>query len=196
MNSVLKQLRDNLELLPITELRSKASRQFGIRPSRDHTKEDIINLIVGVASKADFADVAKTDKPLPGWARIKAHPVPGRPTFPFYVGVNGYFIWVPYNYEVDVPIKIIKVLDDAVENRIMTDEFGAQTSRLDQSYPYSLLAVTEGPDPRPGFEVARERKLADKRKFAEENGFWPKSKDVEAARNAKMLGNALRPATT
>jgi hypothetical protein len=193
MASQLKELRENLELLPITELRKKASANFGIRLNREDTKEDIIDKIVGVASKADYAQTAKTDVPLPGWARIKCHPVPGKPTFPFYVGVNGYFIWIPYNVEVDVPIKILGVLNDAQENRITTDEFGNKKHSLEMSYPYSLLARTEGPDPRPGFEVGHERKIKAKREFAAREGYWPKSKDIAEARQAAMLRNALHP---
>jgi len=193
MSSVLKELRENLELLPIGELRQKATKNFGIRLSKDHTKEDIVNLIVGVASKADFAQTGKTDKPLPGWARIKCHPVPGRPQFPFYVGVNGYFCWIPFNMPVDVPIKLLGILDDAQEMRLSQDEFGNSKQNMESSYPYSLLDRTEGPDPRPGFEVARERKLKSKRAFAAKHQYWPKNKDIAEARHAEMLKEAFHP---
>ena len=193
MSSALKELRENLELLPMSELRTKATRNFGLRLNREDNKEDIIDKIVGAASKADYAIAAKTDRPAPGWARIKCHPVPGKPSFPFYVGVNGYFIWIPFNVEVDVPIKIIGVLDNAQEMRISTDEFGNRKQQLESSYPYSLLDRTDGPDPRPGFEVGHERKIAAKREFYEKHKYWPKNRDILEARQAAMLKEALHP---
>lgn len=191
MSVVLKELRESLELLPISEVRSRASKNFGLKLNKDHTKEDIINLIVGMASKSDYAKAATDNLPEPGWSRIQAFPVPGRSTFPFYVGLNGYFIWIPYNVKVDVPTKILGVLNDAQEMMITTDEFGNQTRTLQASYPYQLIHTTPGPDPRPGFEVGRERKIAAKRAFAEKHGYWPKNADIKEAKQAAILKDAI-----
>lgn len=191
MSTILKELRENLEILPISAVRERAVKNFGLKLQRDYSKEDIINLIIGVASKADFASIATDELPAPGWSRIKAFPVPGRSTFPFYVGCNGYFIWIPYNVPVDVPTKMCGVLNDAQEMRITTDEFGNQTRTMESSYPYQLIHVTEGPDPRPGFEVGRERKIAAKRAFADKLGYWPKNKDIQEARHGAILKEAI-----
>jgi hypothetical protein len=191
MATQLKELRDTLEILPIGAVRNRAVQNFGIKLSRDHTKEDIINLIIGVASKADFAQPANGDLPLPGWSRIKVHPVPGKPTFPFFTSVNGYFCWIPFNVEVDVPNKITNVLNDAIEMRMTFDDFGNKKESLEASYPYSLIHRSEGPDPRPGFEVVRERKLKAKREFAEKEGYWPKDADLKELRHARMLRDAI-----
>lgn len=192
MSNILKELRENLELLPISELRNKASKNFGLRIPRDDTKEDIINRIIGVASKQDFAVEAKGDMPQPGWTRIQVHPVPGKPTFPFYVGINGYFCWVPFNIEVDVPNKIVDVLKDAVEHRNVMDEFGNNKWQLEKSYPFNILASVPGPDPRPGAEVARERKIANKRRFAELHGRWPRDKEVHDMQRDAAQATMLR----
>lgn len=191
MSTLMKELREGLEILPISAVRERAVKNFGLKLQRDYSKEDIINLIVGVASKADYAHIATDELPAAGWSRIKAFPVPGRSTFPFYAGCNGYFIWIPYNVNVDVPSKMLGVLNDAQEMRITTDEFGNQTRTMESSYPYQLIHTTEGPDPRPGFEVGRERKIAAKRKFADVHGYWPKNKDIQEARQGAILKDAI-----
>jgi hypothetical protein len=189
--SILKELRENLEILPMSELRKRATTNFGLKLSSTDAKDDIINKIVGIASKANFAEQAKGDIPEPGWSRIRCHPVLGRTLTPFYVGINGYGVWIPYNIDVDVPSKVVGVLRDAKEMRITTDDFGNQTRALEDSYPHSLIFDNPGPDPRPGIEVARERKLKPKRDFADANGFWPKNRDIQEARQAQILKTAL-----
>jgi hypothetical protein len=190
--SILKELRENLEILPISELRKRASTNFGLRLTATDTKEDIINKIVGVASKSNFAEQARGDIPEPGWTRIRCHPVLGRSLTPFYVGVNGYGVWVPYNLDVDVPHKIVTAIRDAKEMRITTDDFGNQTRALEDSYPISVIFENPGPDPRPGIEVARGRKQMEKIAFAEKNLYWPKNRDIQEARQAQILKTALQ----
>lgn len=196
MSNVLKQLREDLEILPITKLRERAVHNFRLTLSKEDTKEDIINKIIGIASKQNFAEIAKGDAPEPGWSRIKVHPVPGKATFPFFGGVNGYQCWIPFNVEVDIPSKMVNVLNDAVEMRVVTDEYGNRKDAFEQSYPFTLVSQTPGPDPRPGMEVARERKLAIKRAFAERHGYWPKDMDIREelrSRNqAELLRDVLR----
>ena len=196
MSVILKQLREDLELLQMGELRKRAAQNFGLKLVQTDSKEDIINKIVGVASKQNFAEVAKGDVPEPGWTRVRVHPITGKPKFPFYSQVNGYQCWIPFNVEVDVPHKIVGVLNDAVEMRVVTDEMGNRSDVFEQSYPFTIIAATPGSDPRPGMEVARERKLAAKRQFAEINGFWPKDSEMrEMARSrnqAELLSDVLR----
>ena len=195
MSNILKELRENLEVLPISELRQKAVRNFGLRLTREETKEDIINKIVVAASKQEFAVEAAGDMPAPGWTRIRVHPVPGKPTFPFFVGINGYFCSVPFNIDVDVPSKIIGVLKDAIEHRYSLDyETGFNKITLEQSYPFNIIATTPGPDPRPGNEVARERRLQVKRDFAEREGFWPSDDDIKEIRKNTSQADALKAA--
>lgn len=172
----LKEIRERLELLPIGELRSQATKNYGIKLTRESTKEDIINMIVGIMSKGEFARQATGDLPDPGWARIHVQPIQGRNNFPFYVNTNGYECFIPFNVLVDVPIKVLGTLDNAIEMRVSQDENGNRTDSYEASYVYSLKGLTEGPDPRPGFEVQRELMVKAKRDFAEKHGYWPKNR--------------------
>lgn len=187
MSNLAKELRERLELLPFMELKQQASKNYGVKVQKDYTKEDLINLIVGSFSKHDFAHATSGDMPEAGWSRIKVANIPGRNNFPFYQQINGYTCFVPFNTAVDVPTKVLGVLDDATEMRYTDDGNNGQTMTAEQSYVYSLIATTPGPDPRPGLEVGRERKLAAKRAFAEKEGYWPRDSDIRASKNMDSM---------
>jgi len=184
----LNELRVKLEDLSLQEVRAKAKRNFGISVTREHSKDEIIGLIIAESTKFDFAHEADGELK-PGWSRIRLHPTPGRSRFPIYVNVNGRSFCIPVNVDVDVPNKIVGVLKDAVEliprleeiNGI--EQIAGFTENL--SYPFSLLEQKIGPDPRPGYEVQREAKIKEKRKFEEEHKYWPS--DAMMAQNRQLV---------
>lgn len=191
-NNALNDLVQSLEAATLAELRSKASKTFGLRISRNHTRDDIIAEIMEQAKKFEFAKDAEGDLE-PGWSRIKVHPIPGRSKFPFYFNLNGYQGLIPLNREVDVPNKIVKMLRDAEENQPVTDDTGAVTWRLQESYPFTLIEQRKGPDPKPGIEVQREIKLQPKRDFYKEHGYWPSDAVLaEHRKELAMLGIGRR----
>lgn len=170
-------IRDVLQELSIAELRQKATKNFGLKLTRDHTKEDIINLIAEASRKNNYAMASEGDLK-PGWARIKIHRRPEAPTqdmMPF--NINNYQGFIPIGIEVDVPIKVLEVLDHAEEMKLTkADQYGNPVFAMEASYPYTLISKIDGPDPRPGFEVQRAMKIAGKQKFKDQKGFWPTDK--------------------
>lgn len=194
MSTILKELREQLEVYPMGELRKKAVENFGLRLTREDTKDIIIDRIIAVASKNNYAKVVQNDgMPEPGWTRIRAFPVAGRPQTPFFVAVNGYHVYIPFNVDVDVPHKIVEALQNAVEKKVETDfETGAKSWTSTNSYPINVIASTPGPDPRPGFEVQRERKLAAKRAFEEREGYWPKDSEIKELRTELARARAMK----
>lgn len=173
--NTLKETRSYLESLGMAELRSKAKNHYGIKFSRDDTKDDLINKIIGMLSKAEFARTADGDLS-PGWARIKLHPVMGTPNSPRYVDHNGYQCWIPVNVEVDVPIKLVEeggAIKSAGEWKVNVNEYDENETSWEESLPMTVLKINPGPDPKPGLELTRERKLQPKREFLEEYGYWP-----------------------
>lgn len=176
MSEIEDNLRASLEALPMSELRQKAVKNFGLKLTRDYTKEDIIKLIINVSANTNFAKEAEGELK-PGWARIKVHKDRNSSQEMVFFQCNGYQGLIPMGLEVDVPIKVLELLDHAEEMRISKlDEFGSPHWSLEISYPYTLLAKLDGPDPRPGYEVFREKKLAGKRKFFKNYGMWPTDK--------------------
>lgn len=181
----LAQLRETLEKVSIQELRQKAVKNFGIKLTREMTKDDIINQIIGMSHKAEFAGMSEGDLK-PGWARIRVHPVNGR-MFPFYVNCNGYQCFIPFNVEVDVPRKVLGVLNDAEEFRVTADEYGNEQKSFELSYPFSIIQDVPGPDPRPGYEVQREIYLKPKYRFREKFGYWPTDKALQQYREGNLI---------
>lgn len=176
MSDELATLKANLESLSIGDLRKHASQNFGLKITRDHTKDDIITLIVGTVAKGNFAAVAEGEIK-PGWARIKLSDTNDyRSQFPVHVNANGYECKIPFGVEVDVPIRVLESLKNAVEYRIYQNEFHERAQKFSDSYPFQIIGMVEGNDPRPGLELAREQKLKPKRRFREEFGFWPTDK--------------------
>lgn len=172
----LSTLKINLEALSIGELRKHAVQNFGIKLTREHTKDDIVTLILGMAAKGNFAQVAEGEIK-PGWARIKlSHTNDYRSAFPVHVNANGYECKIPFGVEVDVPIRCLESLKNAVEYRVYQNEFGERAQQYSDSYPFQVIGKVDGPDPRPGIEVAREQRLKPRYRFREQFGFYPTDK--------------------
>lgn len=194
-NDYLKEFEVALLKLDMGELRKKASQQFGIKLTREHKKDDIIREIMEAVSKANYAEISDGDLK-PGFARIKLTPIAGRVTFPVYQNTNGYTCFIPPGHEVDVPIKVVETLRHAEEMKKVQNEFGEYTDVLQPSYPFELLATNPGPDPRPGYEVQRDKKWEPFREFYKQNGFWPSAKVLEQTRatglSMAMLKNTLK----
>lgn len=183
-------VKATLEALTIADLRSKATKNFGLKLTREHTKDDIVRLIMEVSRKANFAKESEGELK-PGWARIKIHRQTNSSQEMVFFNCNGYQGFIPIGVEVDVPIKVLEILDHAEEMRISKlDEFGNPTWALEISYPYSLLAKVDGPDPKPGMEAQRDRKLSGKRKFFKKYLMWPTDKMYE---RFILSGNQFNP---
>lgn len=181
MSDKLKETRNYLTTLPMSELRSKAKNHYGIKFSRDDTKDDLINKIIGMLAKGEFAKTADGDL-MPGWARIKLHPVMGVPNSPRYVDHNGYSCWIPVNVPVDVPAKLVEEggsIRSAGEWKVNVNEYDENETSWEESLPMTIIDIKPGPDPKPGLELIRERKLQPKREFLEENGFWPSNEQFQ-----------------
>jgi len=185
----VKDLRSSLEELDIASLRKKAKNN-AIALTREHTKQQIIDQLVEAISKHNYAQAADGDLK-PGWARIKIHRPSGSKQQHVFFNINNYQGYIPLNIEVDVPIKVLEVLDHAEEMKITgEDEFGAPKWGFELSYPYTLLAKLDGPDPKPGFEVSRDRKIAGKKRFYKKFGIYPTDRMYQSF---LLSGNKFNP---
>ncbi len=185
--SNLNTLRLDLEENTLQELRTKAKKVYGIPVLRDHTKDDLIKLILGEAEKFDFAVESAGDLK-PGWSRIRLQPVQGRTSNQVYLCINNRSFSIPVNVEVDVPNKVVGVLNDAVESTPDLDQDSRVVGYSENlSYPFTLIESKPGPDPRPGYEVQREAKLKAKRAFEAKEGYWPSDLIMNQQRQLSMI---------
>ena len=180
----LDNLRDELENTPMGELRSIASRKYELSFNPKSTKADII---YGILAKVEGGESAQAFGAIkPGYARIKLHQSGERSDADVIVSVNGYTCFVPMNKEIDVPIKVLDVFKAAEETnysalkdyRPAGDGDNVKGTRT-YSYPFSVLGINPGPDPKPSaWSIAREKLVARKRAFQEANDYWPSNKKI------------------
>lgn len=191
---------NDLDGLTIGELRKKAGI-YRVPLSRDMTKDDIINAIRVKMAEGKYALEAQGDAPKPGFARIEVH-LDGNPTAsnrPVYVCVNGYSVLIPRGVKVDVPIKIVEALNNARSKRLRENPT-VPTSNPARfyfeevaNYPFNILGMTPGPDPRGDLEKTKAAMFAPRKKFHEKFGFWPKDEDLkDALRDGRLTLEEVR----
>ena len=105
-----------------------------------------------------------------------------------YLCINNRSFSIPVNVEVDVPNKVVGVLNDAVESTPDLDQDSRVVGYSENlSYPFTLIESKPGPDPRPGYEVQREAKLKAKRAFEAKEGYWPSDLIMNQQRQLSMI---------
>lgn len=177
-----------LEDLSIQALRKYAAL-YKITLNRDSTKEQIVEIIKAKRNSQDMAVIVEegSSRPARGWTRIHVHrdPVPGAANNPVFVGANGYNVTIPRGIDVDVPDKVVSVLQDAVELRLV-ENFQALPGSPERweykkilSYPFSVLDRNPGPDPKPGYEAGKKAFMAPREAFRKLFGRWPSNKTNE-----------------
>lgn len=191
-NEYLIEYQTNLEKLAIGELRQRANKVFGIKLSREHTKDQIIQLIMDKLSTSEYVQQAEGELK-PGYARIKLSRTEGKTELPYF-NCNGYFGWIPVEVEVDVPIKLIEHFNNAVEMKKKPHpEFADQyIDVMSLSYPFSVLGINPGPDPKPGREAMTERKWRPYIAFFEKFGRFPSQKLLEQYMTSSIAFNAFK----
>lgn len=185
----IKDMLAQYEAIPFLERKAKARNELGISFARDDDATAVSRKIVeALGGKSFFPDQIDTGRPAPGWTRIKLHANGSDTPIPF--DHNGYSGWLPVNVEVDVPSKIARA-DGVLRcsqtfravkvNRPLGDTSGkvGDDYVFEETYPFSIIDMTPGPDPRPGREVAVSAKRRDKMEFRDLYGYWPKDEEVK-----------------
>lgn len=185
----LQDFKASLEKLEMHELRTKASKMFGLRLTREHKKEEIVDLIMAEMSKSNYAEEAEGEL-RPGYSRIILNRTEGKSTL-VYINCNGYYCWIPVDHPVDVPTKVISILENAKEMKKIQNEFHEYVDILTLSYPYQVIATCPGPDPKPGREAQTEKKWAPFRAFYEKYGRWPSQKVLDAYTASSVRFNSF-----
>lgn len=182
-----------LEDLSISDLR-KVAKHLGIASQRDWTKEDYVNVIKHKQEQANHKYVFDTNVgPAPGFARILVHrdPTPGHKNTPIHAAVNGVIFQIPRGIQVDVPLPIVEVLQNAitivtrqVETESLDKPMGLYADEPQLSYPFQVISFTPGEwknraDAR---SANYERRYAFFKRF----GRWPTAGELAEAMKIKM----------
>ena len=191
----MEELRNELAKLDLPELRKKAAKEYGIKLLPEYSKDDVIQLIVGKASgNTKFVTEttpleAKNEKW--GWSRIKV--IRGRDATNnthCQAAHNGFQFAIPYNLEVNLPTVTAEYLTTKKSPVPKQSEDGNGTIiEYEDRWIVQFIEKNYGPNGEKDYipksergkywNSVREAKLAKKRKFFEEMGFWPTDKALK-----------------
>lgn len=192
----------DFQSMPIAKLRQYAAL-YGVQIARDNTKEEIIAAIEAKKRNKDFAQIVETDATCPaGWAKIivQRDPTPGARNGAFIVNNNGYRAAVPRGVPVLVPIKIVETLKDAVEYKLEEDYLEPLNSKQrfkfvpSPAYPFQVLEMTPGPDPRPS-ERQRQAvaRWGPRAEFRAVFDHWPSKQELADAIKEGFISSIKAP---
>jgi hypothetical protein len=181
----------NYNDMSIGDLTREAKTVYGLAITKSMNAEDIIKAIKSKQMHSGTAFATKRGDALePGYARIKIaredpnHVLGGN--LPVYTQVNDYKLTIARGVEVDIPIKVLRVLENAVHRvAIVNDDkpVDANDSKSFQwvpRFPFTIIDINDGPDPKPSsWEQQRLRKLKPYLKFNETYGYWPRSAELK-----------------
>ncbi len=176
-----------LEELTIGQLRQYA-KLYRITYAKDATKADILSAIQTRLKGKQILDVVDVNKaPAPGRWRIVIQKDPsigvkagGRPVPVF---VNGYRCDIPRGVPVDVPEKVVRLLETCMHPQTVEDptKNGAYRIELLPSYPFTVQTFTAGPDPSPGFEKVKQATHRPREAFYQMFDYWPNKQALREA---------------
>lgn len=208
-----QELKAYLKELPWTELKRKAAVEYGIKVLPEYKQENIIALILDlnaqptkfVTDQEPIAD--KPDKS--GWSRIKVIKS-GREKDTHCRGChNGYQFAIPFNVEINFPTVTAEYLETK-KQPVYKEESNAgdllgglyDGSGLENRWTVVFLEKNNGPNGERGFipksergkywTTTREAKLAPKRAFYDQFGFWPTDKKLQEYMTAGMFTHLRR----
>lgn len=214
----LAEFRQSLEDLKWSDLRAEAGK-YGVRVVPEYKKEDLIRLMIDkkfgqAATIVDQQDLGKKEERF-GWSRIIVEPGrTERDSVDCRACHNGYQFIIPYGLEVNIPTVTAEFLAERKAAVGKSPEDGGPV-RIEKFARWNVqfLERNYGPNGERGYipvserskywTSAREAKLANKRKFYQERGYWPTDKVLSEemrslnfhAANAKQMEELIRAHT-
>ena len=181
----------DFDAMKISELREYAAH-MRIPLAKTATKEEIKEAIKHkLAGRAAPVLAKQGDKVPPGHAKIiiNEDPNPGSMQVPIYLNANGYVCTIPRGKEVIVPMRVVRVLQEAKVNRLVQKEVQDQYGRMVfqnttvtvPSYPFQVLEVSPGPEPLTILEKQKMRSHGPRKRYAEMFGRYPRPAELRRA---------------
>lgn len=177
--------------MDIGKLRQYASH-LRLAIPKTSTKQDIIDSINAKLRDRSTPEIAEAgSRPRAGYARIKllVDPMPGASNMPVYVNANGYVCTIPRDVVVDVPMRVVRTLNDATVLRKKQstnmqpdgrEKFETTESNV-PSYPFQVLDMVPGPEVLTSFEERKLKSIGPRRRYRDMFGRWPKPRDLQRA---------------
>lgn len=181
----------NFNEMQIGKLREYA-KHMRVALSKTATKEEIIDALERKLNGRTTAMLAGAgDRVPPGHAKITVHedPTPGSANIPVYINANGYVATIPRGVEIIVPMRVVRLLNDAKVNRrkqtYVTGNDGRETFRettvVVSSYPYTVHDMNPGPEPLTAHELAKQKAQRPRKLYKDLFGHWPRPGELPRA---------------
>lgn len=177
--------------MDINQLRASC-KLFGIAASKDWKKEDYLRAIQEKVKHVEMITAAKADAdknaPPPGYSRIVVHkdPSPNSSNTAVPAAVNGRIFLIPRGVEVLLPNPVVEVIKNSRTHSTqntnpnaanMADERYEHVESV--AYPYSVLAVTDGPYYNANDQRIKTYRLREA--FLAKFGKWPTTAELNTA---------------
>lgn len=181
----------NFRDMSIQDLRKYASHMRVAMP-KTATKDDIIEALERKLDGRTMPELSvEGNKLKPGYARIRIleDGTPGANNLPVYVNANGYQATIPRGVEVVVPMRVVRLLNDAKVNRRKqtmvpgpdgVERFRESTVEV-PSYPFQVLEMNQGPEPLTVYEQSKKKSMGPRRRYRKLFHRWPKARDLTRA---------------
>ena len=181
----------DLKNMEIGQLRQYA-KHLRLPLEKTATKPEIVKAIEQKLNGKTMPQLADaTSKVPPGYAKIKLleDPMPGASNSPAFVNINGYMATIPRGVEVIVPMRVVRTLNDAVVNKrrqsMVTlpngrEEF-RETSVKVPSYPFQILEMTPGEEPKTALEEQKEKMMGPRKQYRNMFLRWPTRAELARA---------------
>lgn len=181
----------NFADMPIGKLREYA-KHMRVALAKTATKEEIVEALERKLNGRTTAMLAgELDRVPPGHAKITVHedPTPGASNLPIYINANGYVATIPRGVAVIVPMRVVRLLNDAKVNRrkqtmvVGNDgrEMFRETTVVASSYPYTVHDMNPGPEPLTSHELAKQKAQRPRKRYKDLFGHWPRPGELQRA---------------
>lgn len=206
------ELKNRLDSLSWPELKKTAAIEYGVKVLPEYNAESLKQFILAkVTSDAatfvtDTVPIAAKDNKS-GWSRVRIIKGPREKDTHCRACHNGYQFAIPFNVDVNLPTVTAEYLETKKEPKFIEESEAGNLlgglvdgSGLESRWTVVILEKNYGPNGERGFIPASERgkylnreaKLAPKRQFFDQFGFWPTDKRLKEYMQAGMFNYMRR----
>ena len=189
MSTLIEQ--PNFADMEIGKLREYA-KHMRVALAKTATKVEIVEALERKLNGRTTAMIAgESDRPSPGHAKITVQedPTPGAGNFPVYINANGYVATIPRGVPVIVPLRVVRLLNDAKVNRrkqiYVAGPDGREVFRESTvnvlSYPFTVHDMNPGPEPLTAHELAKQKAQRPRKRYKDLFGHWPRPGELPRA---------------
>lgn len=187
-----EQITPKFEDMTLGQLREIAKHMRVAIPTGSE-KNDIIKLLQQRRSNKAVPDIARAGSSLKeGYARIRLDETQNSDKqIPAFFYDNGISYTIPRGVEVDIPIRVLKLIQNSVvdRRRQVDDEHGKPKTTIIKvpQYPHQAIEIRPGPQVKTKREVAAAKKMGPRRRYRALFDRWPSRGELTRAIESGLI---------